>query len=258
MILFLSLLFGGLIGLSLGSLGAGGAILVLPALIYGLAVDPKEAVVAGLMIVGFTSLYSAILHWRWGHVRISTACLFAITGAFGAYQGAWLSQLVSEVVLLVCLAVVMAAAGAMMLRSSNREEKDSSESARLSLTSVLLVLACGYCVGLLTGFLGIGGGFLIVPALIFFAKVPIKQAVGTSLVVISINCASGYIAHSPDSVDWNLLLPFLVGSFTASLFAANFARRVNPKILSKMFAYLILVISSFIIISNLYYKMQLG
>lgn len=252
MILFLSLLFGGLIGLSLGSLGAGGAILVLPALIYGLEVDPKEAVVAGLIIVGFTSLYSSVLHWRWGHVRISTACLFAITGAVGAYQGAWISQLVSEVVLLVCLAVVMAAAGTMMLRSSNREETQSSDTARSSLPSVLLVLVCGYVVGLLTGFLGIGGGFLIVPALIFFARIPIKQAVGTSLVVISINCASGYFAHSPESVDWNLILPFLVGSFVVSLFASRFARRVKPRTLKKMFAYLILVISSLILISNLY------
>lgn len=250
MILFLSLLFGSLIGLSLGSLGAGGAILVLPALIYGLAVEPKEAVVAGLLIVGFTSLYSAILHWRWGHVRISTACLFAITGAVGAYQGAWLSQLVSEIVLLVCLAVIMAAAGTMMLRNSSQDEMQSSASTRSLWPSFLLVLACGYVVGLMTGFLGIGGGFLIVPALIFFAKIPIKHAVGTSLVVITINCASGYIAHSPHSVDWNLIIPFLVGSFSVSIFASRFTHSVKPHTLKKMFAYLILAVSCFILVSN--------
>ena len=252
MTLFLSLLFGGLIGLSLGSLGAGGAILVLPALIYGLSVDPKKAVVSGLIIVGFTSLYSALLHWRMGHVRLITACIFAVTGALGAFQGARLSRSVSDVILLVCLAMVMAVAGLMMLRSTHREESVTSNTSLPTWRLFIMVLISGYVVGLLTGFLSIGGGFLIVPALILFAKIPIKHAVGTSLVVISINCASGLLAHHPDHIDWNLILPFLVGSFVVSLFASRLARRSASRTLKKTFAYFILAISSLILLSNLY------
>lgn len=173
----LALLFGGLVGLSLGSLGGGGAILVVPALIYGLSLSPKEAVPHALLIVGVTSAYAAMLHWRCGAVRVSTSLMFALTGCVGAYHGAGASRAVSDVALLICLGAVMAVAGSLMLRSARREKivPETERAGRMRLTAFTLV--AGYVVGFLTGFLGVGGGFLIVPALTLVVRVPVKQAI---------------------------------------------------------------------------------
>lgn len=252
MTLPLSLLVGGLIGFSLGSLGGGGSILVVPALIYGLSVRPKEAVAQALLIVGVTSVYAAILHWRWGHVRFSAALMFALTGCIGAYQGANVSRSVSDVVLLVCLGGVMAGAGTLMFRSARRDTESTESRCTSGPTRrPLLLLVAGYLVGFLTGFLGVGGGFLIVPALTLVARVPVKQAIGTSLVVISLNCGSGLVAHQVRAIDWELVIPFLVASLTASMFAARFARRASSALTKQLFACFILVIGGLMLAGNL-------
>jgi len=248
----LALLFGGLIGFSLGSLGGGGSILVVPALIYGLSVRPGEAVAQALLIVGLTSVCAAALHWRRGHVRLGVALMFALTGCVGAYQGAGVSRAVPDFVLMMCLGGVMAGAGTMMFRSARRETASTELDPFASARRPLLVLVTGYLVGFLTGFLGIGGGFLIVPALTLVAGVRIKQAIGTSLVVISLNCASGLIAHRVRAVDWQVVIPFLLASLTASLFATRFARRASAALIKQLFACFILVIGGLTLAGNLF------
>lgn len=247
----LALLFGGLIGLSLGSLGGGGSILVVPALIYGLSLSPKEAVPPALVIVGLTSAYAAMLHWRRGSVRIYTVLMFSLTGCVGAYQGAGASRAVSDGVLLICLGAVMAAAGALMLRSA-RHEKIVPEPQKAGRTRLpVFTLVAGYVVGFLTGFLGIGGGFLIVPALTLVARVPVKQAIGTSLVVISLNCAGGLMAHRVSGIDWSLVGLFLIASLTASIFATRLAHRASSVLIKQLFAGFILLIGGLTLAGNL-------
>lgn len=239
----LSLLFGALVGFSLGALGAGGSILVLPALIYGLGIAEKQSIVLALAIVGTTSLYSSIVHAFHGNVRIGAAALFSVTGFVGAFLGAKLSTLAPAFVLLLCLAVLVLYAGARMYRSAGRprpETKPAPGASWLRKSAPLLIAGVG--VGFLTGFLGVGGGFLIVPALTLVARLPIKHAIGTSLVIISINCLSGLIAYEFQGLDALIILPFLVGSFTMSTFATKVAKKLPPSALKRAFAIFILLL----------------
>lgn len=190
-------LFAG-IGMSLGLLGGGGAVFAIPVLVYGLGMEPAMAVGTSLAIVGATSLAAAVLHFRRGQVLLSVALPFGATGIAGAYLGSQATPLVPGTVLLLSVAVLMVLIGAWMLwgrgRTSHADlsgvRKDTPTSPRLWLS-----LSIGFGVGLLTGFLGVGGGFLIVPALVYLMGVSIRQAVGTSLAIIVMNSASGFVGH---------------------------------------------------------------
>ncbi len=249
----LSLFFGGLVGFSLGALGAGGSILVLPALIYGLGFDPKQAVVLSMAIVGATSLYGSAIHARHGNVRIGVAALFSVTGFAGAFLGALLSERVPGAIILLGLTGVMLLVGVRMYRSAASPSQDpepNPDASWLERSAPLLI--AGVAVGFLTGFLGVGGGFLIVPALTLVARLPIKLAIGTSLVVITINCASGLIAHRFEGLDAVIIFPFIVGSFIASTFATRIARRLSPKTLKRSFAIFILVLGVLMLADAVY------
>lgn len=248
--LALALLFGALVGAALGGLGAGGSILVLPAMIYGLSIDPKTAVVCSLAVVGATSLFAAAIHWRAGHVRPGVAAMFAVTGAVGAYGGALLTRVVTEVVILVSLAVVMLVVGGLMLRSGRRDEPGASDRPPPA-RRIAWVLGAGLAVGVLTGFLGVGGGFLIVPALTLVARLPVKHAIGTSLLVIAINCASGIAAHRARGLDLELVGLFLLGSLGASYVASHLMRARSSGTLKRAFAVFILLIGGLILADNL-------
>lgn len=244
----LSLFFGALVGFSLGALGAGGSILVLPALIYGLGIDPKQAVVLALAIVGATSLYGSAIHARQGHVRPTAALLFSITGFGGAFLGAKASEHVEGEIILLGLTGVMLLAGVRMYRSasSTKQDPEPNQGAGWLEKSAPLLLA-GVAVGFLTGFLGVGGGFLIVPALTLVGRLPVKHAIGTSLVVITINCLSGLIAHRFEGLDAVIIFPFIVGSFAASTVAARIASKLSAKTLKRSFAAFILVLGLFML-----------
>lgn len=247
----LSLLFGVLVGFSLGALGAGGSILVLPALIYGLGVGEKQAVVLALAIVGATSLYGSLVHARQGSVRFTAAGLFSLTGFVGAFLGARLSERVPGSVLLLCLGVLIVYAAVRMLRSAGRDRTDPPPDPSAGvIRKITPLLLAGVGVGFLTGFLGVGGGFLIVPALTLVARLPVKHAIGTSLVVISINCLSGLIAHRFQGLDVLIVLPFLVGSVAASTYAARVASRLSPGALKRAFAGFILVLGLLMLIDG--------
>lgn len=239
----LSLVFGVLVGLSLGALGAGGSILVLPALLYGLGLPERQSVVLALVIVGATSLYGSLMHARQGNVRAGAAALFSVTGFGGAWVGAMLSHRVPGVVLILSLALVMLVVSVRMYLSAGKKgaEPVIEEGASWIRRSAPLLVA-GVGVGFLTGFLGVGGGFLIVPALTLVGRMPVKQAIGTSLVVIAVNCVSGLVAHRFEGLDWMVILPFVVGSFTASTFAARLVRGISPATLKRAFAVFILLL----------------
>ena len=181
-----------------------------------------------------------MLHWKAGHVHILIAILFALTGTFGTFAGATVAALVPVQVILVSLALVMIIVSTLMLRSSR--DQNEQEQVKLNLNNLLSVVPASLGVGFLTGFLGIGGGFLIVPALTLVARLPVKHAIGTSLVVIALNCLSGFIAHESTEFSLEILLSFLAASISVSVFAARYAKKAKSNNLKKYFALFVLVI----------------
>lgn len=234
-----------LIGVTLGLLGGGGSVLTVPVLVYVLGVAAKPAIAMSLPVVGITSLISAVMHWRLGNVRIPTALTFGVLAMVGAFAGAKLAVFLSGAAQLALLSVVMLAAAASMLRGS-RPEADASAPARLTL---LVPVALG--VGVLTGLVGIGGGFLVVPALVLLARVPMRQAVGTSLLVIAMNSASGFVGYLGSvNVDWNFLAGFTGTAVVGALVGTALVSRVPQLALKRGFAVFLLAIGAFVLYKN--------
>lgn len=200
-----------LVGLSLGLLGGGGSILTVPIFVYVLGFGTKTAIAMSLPVVGVTSLVGAIGHWRAGNLNFRIALIFGGVAMVAAYAGARLSVYVDGEVQLTLLAAVMLAAAASMFRSGRSREPRTgraldSEAGSMSM-SLVIVAASG--VGLLTGLIGIGGGFLAVPALVMLGKLPMKHAIGTSLVVIAMNSIAGFAGYAGQvTIDWSFVATF--------------------------------------------------
>lgn len=241
----LGLALAALIGLSLGLLGGGGSILTVPILVYVLGFEAKEAIAASLVVVGATSLFGALGHWRAGRVRPRTALAFGLVAMLGAFAGARLAGLLSGTLQLAVFAVVMLAAAVSMFRG--RAEGDESAPPR----PLPLIVLAGLAVGVLTGVVGVGGGFLIVPALVLLARLPMKQAVGTSLVVIAMNSAAGftgYLGRVP--IRWGFLLAFTAVAILGILLGTRLVRHVSADALRRAFAVFLLVMGAFILYKN--------
>ncbi len=236
-----------IIGLTLGLFGGGGSILTVPVLVYVLGIDPKLAIAMSFPIVGATSLVGAIGQWRAGNVRLTGALLFGLVAMAGSFAGARASVLVSGRMQLLILGVVMAAAAMLMLRSASR---DTSILAPLRAPSRALYVVA-FAVGGLTGLIGIGGGFLIVPALVLFGQVPMREAVGTSLLVIAMNCVSGYAGQrNIDAIPWRDVTTFTAFTIVGIVAGARFARSVPQRALKQGFAVLLLVIAVLVFWQN--------
>lgn len=234
------------IGLSLGLIGGGGSIVTVPVLVYVLKVEPREAVPMSLAVVGATSLLGAALHHRRGTVRARAAALFAGAGVLSSFLGARLTYLVSPQVLLLSFAVLMLAVGLRMALSGPQVE-EAHRPARPS----KLVLA-GLAVGLLTGFLGVGGGFLVVPALALFAGLDMREAVGTSLLVISINSAAGlagHLAHGGFPAGLTLLVAALAAA--GAWLGTRASHHASPVLLRRVFSALVVAVAVFLLAANL-------
>jgi uncharacterized membrane protein YfcA len=235
------------IGLTLGLFGGGGSILTVPVFVYVLGFDPKLAIAMSFPVVGATSLVGAIGHWRAGNVRLSGALLFGLVAMAGAFGGARASGLLAGRAQLLILGAVMAAAAVMMLRSAGRDSAAVSEPRAPSGALYLVALS----VGALTGVIGIGGGFLIVHALVVFGQVPMREAVGTSLLVIAMNCVSGYVGQ-PDArlIPWTFVVTFSAVAIAGILAGTRAARFVPQRALKKGFAVLLLVIAALVLWQN--------
>jgi uncharacterized membrane protein YfcA len=243
--LALGLALAGLIGLSLGLLGGGGSILTVPVFVYILGIEAKPAIAMSLPVVGITSLVSAALHWRLGNVRVRTAISFGALAMIGAFAGARLSVLVSGTVQLALLGIVMLAASASMLRRSSPTARQDEPPSLLRLVPIALA------VGVLTGLVGIGGGFLVVPALVVLAGVPMKEAIGTSLLVISMNAASGFAGYlGTVEMRWSFLAGFTAVAVVGALSGALLVKRVPQATLKRIFAIFLLGIGVFVLFQN--------
>jgi uncharacterized membrane protein YfcA len=239
-----------LIGLSLGLLGGGGSILTVPVLVYVLGFAAKPAIAMSLPVVGITSLIGAALHWRLGNVRVPTALLFGLLAMMGAFAGAKLAVLLSGAVQLVILGVVMLAAAGSMLRSRARgtPEPDQAPSNPPRL-GMIVPVALG--VGVLTGLVGIGGGFLVVPALVLLGRVPMREAVGTSLLVIAMNSASGFAGYlGTVELDWSFLTGFTAAAVAGALAGTVLAAHVPQALLKRAFGVFLLAMGGFVLFRN--------
>jgi len=241
-----------LIGLSLGLLGGGGSILTVPVFVYVLGYDPKLAIAMSLPVVGATSLLGAAAHWRAGNVRLETAALFGVVAMVAAYIGARLAHLLTGAVQLSLLAVIMVAAAISMFVNARRSlSATAAEAPAGRAASLRLLIPVALVVGLITGIVGIGGGFLIVPALVLLGGVAMKQAVGTSLLVIAMNCASGFAGYiGRVEIPWSFVLSFLAVAAIGILLGTSLARRVPQRALKQAFAVFLIVMGTFILVQN--------
>lgn len=240
------LVLSAVIGLSLGLIGGGGSILTVPILVYLLGVETHEAVGMSLAVVGATSLFGSYLHYKRDNVNFYSGLLFGIAGIFGAFLGSPLTKLVApNVLLLIFAALMFVVAVSMLWRKRNAESEVTHKANR---TKAILA---GFGVGILTGFLGVGGGFLIVPALVFFGGLPMKEAIGTSLFVIFMNCVAGLIGHATQShFDWSLTFLVMGLAVGGTIFGTILSQKMAAHRLQKVFAVLVLGVALFLFAKN--------
>ncbi|PZV18623.1 MAG: permease [Leptolyngbya sp.] len=253
----IGLVLAGGIGLSLGLLGGGGSVLALPVLVYVMGVAPKSAIAMTLIIVGTVSLLGLIPHWRAGNVNLRTALVFGSATMVGTFTGAKIATLpaVSETFQMLLFAVVMLlAAGFMIYRSARPIQPDNplaSYPKPVCKYCWLWLLTEGLAVGLLTGLVGVGGGFAIVPALVLLAKLPMKQAIGTSLLIIIANSITGFLGYLGHvALDWHLIISFIFAASLGTIPGAYLARHIPAQKLQKSFGYFLLIVATFVLVQN--------
>lgn len=236
-----ALLFSLLIGLSLGTLGSGGSIITMPVLVYVAGVPAPRAVAMSLVVVGATAAIGSGMQARRAGIDLRVGAIFAATGVAGAFVGAKLTHLVPVAVLMTVFAALMIGAGVRML--TPRPVAGAARSCR-----IVRCLAVGAILGLLTGFLGVGGGFLIMPALVLLAGMDVKRAVPTSLAIIAVNAAgglAGQVRHV--DLDWPLTLAVLASALAGMLAGTAVTARISADRLRAAFAWTILIVGAVVL-----------
>ena len=253
-----------IIGISLGLIGGGGSILTVPVLVYLMGVDPVMATAYSLFIVGATSLAGVIPKYKAGEVNIKTAFIFGIP----AIAAVFLTRkfivpaipeeifslgdfvLTKGILLMVIFAVLMVFASVSMITS----KKDSGSDAEKQKFNYPLIFIEGTIVGILTGLVGAGGGFLIIPALVILSKLPMKQAVGTSLLIIAAKSLIGFtgdLGNNP--MDWKLILTVTGLAIVGIIFGSMLSKKVDGKKLKKGFGWFVLIMGIYILVKELFF-----
>jgi uncharacterized protein len=259
----LGLALAALIGLSLGMLGGGGSILTVPILVYVLGYGAKEAIAMSLAVVGATAAVGAVGHWRAGNVNVRVAAIFGAVAMAGTYLGARLAVFFSGAAQLILFAVVMLLAAFFMFRdgraaaakesaagSDGGPEGAPNPPAVPEMATALIVFE-GLAVGVLTGLVGVGGGFLIVPALVLLGRLPMKQAIGTSLVVIAFKSAAGFLGYLGQvEVPWAFMTLFTAVAMAGILAGTRLVRHVPQQALKRAFALFLVLMGVFILYRN--------
>lgn len=229
------------IGLALGLTGAGGSILTLPVLVYLAEIPPREAVGLSLLIVGTAAFVGAWQRFRAGEIHLKAAGMFVLSGMAGAALGAKLTPLLSPSMLMLTFASLMVVVALRMLLAGNRGPQPAPE------CKPARCLLAGGGVGLLTGFLGVGGGFLLMPALVKFARLPLRTATGTSLAIIACNSAAGFVSHLGEApVPWLIALVFSLIAGVGVFVGGMVASKLPEKTLRKAFAIFVLLVAAIV------------
>lgn len=246
-----ALLAGGVVGLALGALGGGGSVLAVPALVYLLGFTPAAATTASLLIVAATSATALFAHARAGSVRWKAGAAFAAAGlAPAALAGAAAARL-PQAALTVAFAAVATAAAAGMLRTAAAPA--TAPAGDLGPVRPARAAGAGAGLGALTGLLGVGGGFLAVPALVTVLAFEIRAAVGTSLLVISVNSLAALAVRSGSAVpvDWAVVAPFAAAAVLGAWDGRRLAAKVPGPLLRRLFGALLLAVAAFMVVDVL-------
>lgn len=251
-----------LIGVILGLTGGGGSILTVPVLVYILHLNPIIASAYSLFIVGITSLFGTLINFKNGNVILKTGLFFALPSLISVYiTRKFIVHSIPEVLyenstfiitknvfLMVLFAVVMLFAAFLMLKTPKTINRDTIEKKQ----NLFLIIVQIFCVGILIGLIGAGGGFLIIPALFHFAKLSIKKAIGTSLLIIAINSLIGFSGDVQNiNVDWIFLFRFAAVAMFGIFVGIYMSRFFNEKSLKKIFGWFVLIMAVFILTKEL-------
>lgn len=230
------------VGAVLGMLGGGGAILTTPMLAYVVGLEAKQAIVGSLFVVATTSAVSSIAHLRRGNVRLKLGLVFGGVGMAAAFAGGRATHLVPGSALLVLLSVVMLGSAITMLRKKKAPDAEGEAPAPVSL---LKIAAAGAIVGGLSGFVGSGGGFLIVPALVLVFGFPFAIATGTSLVVVALNSVTALVFKYDTwgQIPWQIPLLVIVGGLVGSVAASTLNTGIPQRLLERAFAVLLVILA---------------
>ncbi|MFE7980475.1 sulfite exporter TauE/SafE family protein [Streptomyces shenzhenensis] len=247
-VLILALAAGAVIGLALGGLGGGGSVLAVPALIYLLGFTPAQATTASLIIVTPTSITSLGGHAKDGNVAWRTGLLFAAAGIVPAILAGAVAGHLPQAVLTAAFAVIAALAAVRMLRPARAETSGTVNPGRAG--------AVGAGLGTVTGFLGVGGGFLAVPALVSVLSLPMRRAVGTSLLVITINSLAALGSRASTStgtqLDWAVIAPFTAAAILGAWDGKRLANNLKGRTLQNVFAYVLLAVAAFMLVDAVF------
>lgn len=244
-----------LVGVALGLLGGGGSILTVPLLAYVAGMDAKQAIATSLLVVGTTSAVAAISHARAGRVQWRTGLIFGVAGMAGAFGGGLLARFIPGSVLLIGFAVMMIGTAIAMLRG----RKDGGPTDPHHRIPVPKAIIEGLVVGLVTGLVGAGGGFLVVPALALMGGLPMPIAVGTSLVVIAMKSFAGLAGYlSSVTIDWRIAGMVTAAAVLGALVGSRLTALVNPDSLRKVFGWFVLVMSSVILFEEVHPALGIG
>jgi uncharacterized membrane protein YfcA len=251
-----------IIGLSLGLIGGGGSILTIPILVYLFKIDPELATSYSLFIVGITSLMGCISHYRMGNLQIKAALYFAVPSIFSiliirevifpqiaeTLFSIASYQVSKSFLIMIVFSLLMMAASISMIKKNNVATITGK-------TNYIQLAIIGFFVGIVTGFLGAGGGFLIIPALLFFAKLPMKQAIGTSLLIIFINSSIGFAGdlYIGTPIDYGFLFIISSIAFIGMLIGTQLSKRIDGAKLKPIFGWFVLVMGIYIITKELFF-----
>lgn len=254
---------GFLIGLALGALGGGGSILAVPVLVYAAGQSAIAATASSLVIVGATSLSGMIRHLKFNRVRVKQGIIFGVAGVGGSLLGSDLNKKVDPNLLLLAFSGVMIIAALQMYhRSAKKSSSDANgdetttnvrpgqtitlTKSSITLDTVMKVVVVGSIVGFMTGFFGVGGGFVVVPGLVLALGFSMPDAVGTSLLVIAINSAVALLSRIATAhVAWSVAIPFTVAGIVGSILGAKIASRANSSALTKAFVWLLVALAAY-------------
>lgn len=251
------------IGLSLGLIGGGGSILTVPVLVYLFGVDPVLATAYSLFIVGTTSLVGAFPKYKHGEINLKTAVIFGIPSIIAVYATrAYIVPAIPTVLftignvvmnkallMMMLFAILMVLASISMIRDKDKEEKETGE----QVFNYPMILLEGTVVGVLTGLVGAGGGFLIIPALVLLSKLPMKQAIGTSLLIIAAKSLIGFTGDpGKQTMDWQLLISVTILAIIGIFMGNVLSKKVSAHRLKKGFGWFVLVMGIYIIIKEIF------
>lgn len=235
-----------LAGILLGLLGGGGSILMVPVLTIVADLAPEVAIASSLFVVSVASVAAALGHALAGRIDVRIGLVFGAAGMAGAFAGGHLSALVPGTVLMLAFAAMMVATGSAMLRGRREPGREPGAIA------LPRVIAQGLVVGTICGFVGAGGGFLVVPALVLFGGVTMERAIGTSLLVISLQSSAGFVGHLGHvTLDWRMIGAVTLVAVLGSIAGLALSRRLAPATLRRGFGVFVLVMAAVVIAREL-------